>query len=62
MTINRDHGLVMFECDDCGEVFDSEIHDFSEAWQAAKEEGWVAAKLGGKWEHFCPECKGKDAA
>lgn len=62
MTMNRDQGLLTFECDDCGEVLETSEFEFIEALSALKEEGWVAAKLGQKWEHFCPQCKGKDAA
>jgi hypothetical protein len=61
MTIHRDKGKVVFECDECGEDYNAQESVFDEAWQAAKADGWVSYKLGSEWHHFCPDCKGKDA-
>lgn len=58
MSVYRHHGKIVFECDDCGDQFESDTRDFDDAWQDAKDEGWLAYKddkFG--WEHFCPECQ-----
>ncbi len=61
--IDRQHGYVVFECDTCGESFDSETSDFDSAWNQAKRDGWRAVKLPAigirgetEWAHECPNC------
>jgi hypothetical protein len=58
MSSERQGGIVVFHCDACPEHFESDTRDFREAWDEAKEEGWVAFKVGDEWCHHCPGCAG----
>lgn len=55
--IDRQHNKIVFECDCCPETFESETEDFSEAWAAAKREGWRNKQVGGVWLHSCGAVK-----
>ena len=58
MTVQRDHRQVIFECDACGDTYDAGTDDFTDAYAAAKDDGWIAFKNGeGEWEHRCEDCK-----
>jgi hypothetical protein len=69
MTVDRQHGRIVFCCDGCGEPAGeseavnargrrSEQPAFEEMWAALKSEGWRAVKtFSGTWRHYCPECK-----
>lgn len=55
---NRAEGSFEFECDGCDCIpFDYTTEDFSEAWNAAKREGWRTEKVGDEWLHLCPTCQ-----
>ncbi len=54
--IDRQGGDVVFECDSCDEVLETEQADFNSAWNRAKREGWRARKIGTEWVHECPQC------
>lgn len=55
--IDRQGAKILFECDACDNVFESEDHqEFTEAWTAAKRDGWRAKKIGSEWVHECPSC------
>jgi predicted RNA-binding Zn-ribbon protein involved in translation (DUF1610 family) len=56
MTIHRDHGNVVFECDGCDDTFTIDDPDFSVSWAAAKRDDWITRKLGSEWHHYCPNC------
>ena len=59
--IDRQGGQIVFECDSCDEVYESDTDDFQEAWSAAKREGWRARRLDtgpAEWIHECPKCNG----
>lgn len=57
MTVQKTGNHVGFSCDSCPETFeDDEAGEFGEAWAAAKAQGWRAAKEGGDWNHYCPDC------
>jgi radical SAM protein with 4Fe4S-binding SPASM domain len=56
VTIARDNGDVVFECDQCGEILEGITSDFNAAWNRAKREGWKAVKQSDAWEHSCPKC------
>jgi len=57
--IHRNHGDISFECDTCGELFDTNFHDWVAAWNLAKREGWRSKKVNNEWEHVCPECENR---
>jgi len=54
--IDRQKGDLVFECDTCGETYESATSDFSAAWNQAKRDGWRAKKIGSEWVHTCPVC------
>jgi hypothetical protein len=56
MSTDRQHGVMIFECDSCDETFEIGSDDFSATWMAAKREGWKAEKIGDEWVHRCKGC------
>ena len=56
--MTRIHGQVHFECDDCGDVLDTESKDFDSAVLILKNENWSSEKIGDVWRHCCPLCGG----
>lgn len=54
--IDRQNGDLVFECDECGETFESATSDFNSAWNQAKRDGWRAKKIGTEWVHECQNC------
>jgi hypothetical protein len=54
--LDRQGGKIIFECDVCGETFDTDERDFVEAKGKFDEEGWRARKIGSDWVHNCPDC------
>lgn len=57
--IDRQGGKLIFECDCCDEVFESQSDEFAEAWAAAKRDGWRSLKVNEEWLHSCgaPRCR-----
>lgn len=54
----KSDGTHNFECDECGEIYESYDEDFMEAWRQAKEDGWICFKNDvGDWEHRCENCR-----
>jgi hypothetical protein len=54
--IDRQNGDIVFECDECGETFESATSDFNSPWNQAKRDGWRVRKIGKEWYHSCPNC------
>ncbi len=54
--IDRQNGNLVFECDTCGETFESAASDFNSAWNQAKRDGWWVKKFGQDWIHSCFKC------
>ena len=60
MSSEQQGQCVIFTCDNCEEELRIASHDFREAWEAAKEDGWRAfMNRRDRWEHRCPECRGR---
>lgn len=59
MSITRDRGMVVFECDSagCHEALDTGRYDFSDAVTEMNEKGWRSRKDGEAWKHTCPSCQ-----
>lgn len=58
MSLTRDRGKVVFECDRCGEALETEEKDFDAAREKLTAEGWLTRKHGKDWCHYCGElCK-----
>lgn len=57
MTIHRDEGHWVVECDTCGDLHPAEFETKSEAIQFVQRGPWVAFPDGeGGWEHQGPCC------
>lgn len=54
--IDRQHGKVLFECDSCDQVLDTDTDDFADACAIARREGWKTRKIADEWLHGCPKC------
>ena len=54
--MDRQHGLILFECNVCGAVLETEERDFNEAKLIQDREGWKARKIGTDWCHSCSKC------
>lgn len=59
--IDRQHGILIIECDCCGATHDVASGDFVETWDAAKRDGWKSRKVAESpgfaiWDHSCPDC------
>jgi hypothetical protein len=57
MTLERQHGKIVFVCDRCSDELDTETDDFDEARQTLVHDGWVTRKEGSEWHHYCPDCR-----
>jgi Fe2+ or Zn2+ uptake regulation protein len=59
--MTRDHNNIVFECDGCGEVLETETSSFESAQNILHRQHWKARKALGKlsdeWLHFCPDCE-----
>lgn len=53
--IDRQRGKIIFECDTCSEVLDTDESDFDQANAARREAGWTVRVVNGEWEHYCSE-------
>lgn len=57
MTIQREDGYFVAECDDCGETLDTEVCEFYLVPGAMKQAGWeIKKELDGTWTHRCATC------
>lgn len=55
--IDRQHGVIVLECDCCDRTFQGASGEWNEVWPEAKREGWKARKIGHDWIHACPDCE-----
>jgi hypothetical protein len=59
VSITRDYGAIVFECDDpeCIEVLETD----SDMWENAKRTfdraGWQVKHFAGQWYHYCNKCE-----
>jgi Fe2+ or Zn2+ uptake regulation protein len=63
MTISREAGFIVFQCDGkrCAEIFESEEKQFEPALEFFKDEsGWAMRKIKDEWFHVCPDCLEKE--
>jgi hypothetical protein len=54
--IDRQGGFVVFECDGCDDVLNTQESEFNVAFQEFRAERWIAKKVGEDWLHLCPDC------
>jgi hypothetical protein len=55
--LDRQYGMIVFECDSCNEVLKTETRDFDDALATLKDKEWKAQKIAGVWIHACPNCE-----
>jgi len=55
--LDRQKGNVVFECDGCDEVLETETSNFDAAVNMLNQEDWRSRKVGDTWEHYCLKCK-----
>lgn len=57
MTIQREDGEFVAECDACGDLLFTEIREFYLVPETLKQAGWnIVKERNGTWVHKCPEC------
>ena len=54
--IDRQHGMIVVECDSCDQVLETETDDFETARAVMRREGWKIRKIADVWLHGCPRC------
>ena len=54
--MDQQRGKIIFECDACGEVLETDHSDVATAWRTAAKEEWESRKIGQDWVHGCPRC------
>jgi hypothetical protein len=57
--IDRQRGKIVFECDSCGDVLETEEREFDEANTVRRDAGWTAEKFASEWAHRCSEKCGR---
>jgi len=55
--LDRQKGNIIFECDGCADVLETETGDFDSAMNLFRREGWKARKIGEDWMHLCRKCQ-----
>ena len=55
--LDRQHGTIVFECDSCNEVLETETRNFDGALAILKRKDWKAQKIGELWIHACHNCE-----
>lgn len=56
MSIERQHGEIIFECDECGDTLDTFTKRFDDALAVLNDAGWMAVKVDDHYEHVCDKC------
>jgi len=54
--LDRQRGDLIFECDACGDVLETETSNFDSAMNAMRREGWKSMKIKDVWVHNCSSC------
>ncbi len=55
--LDRQKGGIVFECDGCNEVLETETSNFDAAVNMLNREDWRSKKVGNGWEHYCFRCR-----
>lgn len=58
ITIRKDDGELVAECNECGMSEYGGTLEFREFVDQLKESGWAIRKDGDEWTHTCPDCEG----
>lgn len=55
--IDRQHGLIIFECDNCADTLETGEREFPDAMAVFRREGWKAQRSGSAYVHACRACR-----
>jgi L-rhamnose mutarotase len=50
-------GMYHLFCDVCGEKLFKVFHEFQDAVNYKKQNGWKSQRRNGEWEDVCPDCQ-----
>jgi hypothetical protein len=56
--LDRQKGDIVFQCDGCFAVLETNQVDWGTPRNIIKKSGWEAQESGEEWVHFCPKCIG----
>jgi radical SAM protein with 4Fe4S-binding SPASM domain len=57
MSVTRDHGGIVFECDDCHDYVETFTGNWQEALDEMKANGFRSyRRRPNMWFHFCEKC------
>lgn len=58
MSITRDYGEVVFECDspNCVGSLETGVESFEVALSKLRQAGWQEDFFQGNWRHYCKDC------
>lgn len=61
MTVQREYGEIIFECDECGALLDTHTKDWQESKSVLERDNWSYARDDdtNEWLHFCETCSEK---
>ena len=57
MTLHRERGEIVWECDGCDATLPTSTEDFAEARHELSAEGWATRREADDWAHLCAKCK-----
>lgn len=52
---------IVWRCEVCKGELESNTSDFTEARTLLRENNWLARNEGGKWRHYCENCRNAGA-
>ena len=56
--LDRQHGNIIFICDECQDDLDTGTSNFDAARSALKQHLWISIKdSNGEWTHVCKDCQ-----
>lgn len=57
MTLIRDHGKIIFECDSCTANLETDSSNFDIALEELWRHNWRSYRRNGTYEHRCSDCE-----
>jgi hypothetical protein len=58
MGVDRQKGDVVFVCDACNEVLETNTSDWDSALNMLRRQHWRSRKEDDEWVHYCDKCIG----
>jgi hypothetical protein len=55
--LDRQHGEVIFVCDNCDDILRTGEDEFELAMNELREAGWSNERIGREWLHLCGACQ-----